>query len=129
MSLRYTKGTQYRNKLVCKGQEVDLRAELFIYLFDLFIYLFTYRFWQKVTYTHARVFFYYCCYFTKRKLCEYCTIHFNMRVQNPVITTVMAETLMSTYAAERSFRGMKRLKREAVLFGNTPHTQAQECEY
>ena len=34
----------------------------------------------------------------------------NMRVQNPVITTVMVETLVSTCAAERSFCGMKRLK-------------------
>ena len=33
-----------------------------------------------------------------------------MRVQNPVITTVLIETLVSTSAAERSFSGMKRLK-------------------
>ena len=46
----------------------------------------------------------------RKKLCEYCIIHFNMRVQNPVITTVMVETLVSTCAAERSFSGMKRLK-------------------
>ena len=41
---------------------------------------------------------------------EYCTIHFNMRVQNPVITTVMVEAFVSTCAAERSFSSMKRLK-------------------
>ena len=46
----------------------------------------------------------------KEKMCEYCTIHCNMRVQNPVITTVMVETLVSTCTAERSFSGMKRLK-------------------
>ena len=34
----------------------------------------------------------------------------NMRLQNPVIATVMVETLVSTCAAERSFSGMKRLK-------------------
>ena len=33
-----------------------------------------------------------------------------MRVQNPVITRVIVETLVSTCAAERSFSGMKRLK-------------------
>ena len=43
---------------------------------------------------------------------------------------------VSACTAERSFSGIKRLKnlplkhyewREAVLFGSTPHTQAQEC--
>ena len=45
---------------------------LSLYLTNLFTYL--QIFWQKATFTHARVFLLYCCYFTKRKLCEYCVI-------------------------------------------------------
>ena len=99
-----------------QGSSDHIRTYASVYLenlkriFYLFIYLFTYRFFGKKRLSHARVFSYYCCYFTKRKLFEYCTIHFNTRVQNPVITTVMVETLVSTCAAERSFSGMKRLK-------------------
>ena len=46
----------------------------------------------------------------KEKLYEYRAIYFNMRVQNPVITTAMVETLVSSCAVKRSFSGMKRLK-------------------
>ena len=46
---------------------------LFLYLTNLFI-----DFLKTTTFTHARLFCLYCCYFTKKKKCEYCTIHFNM---------------------------------------------------
>ena len=62
----------------------------------------------------------------------------SMRVQNPVITTVMVGTLVSTCAAEHSFSGMKRLKTplrstmsEERLFplAILHITQGQECGY
>ena len=55
---------------------------IYIYIFSLNLYPYLTHlfidFWRKATLTHARVFLLHCCYFTKTKLFEHCTIHFNM---------------------------------------------------
>ena len=49
---------------------------IYLSLFDLFLFLYI-DFLAKSDLNTCKSLLY-CCYFTKRKLCEFCTIHFNM---------------------------------------------------
>ena len=82
---------------------------LFIYLFVYLLYI---DYFCENRLIHMQEFSLVIAAILRKENCEYCTIHydFNMRVQNPVITTVMVETLVSTCTAERSFSDMKGMK-------------------
>ena len=67
----------YTHVRTCVPQKSKNIYFYFIYFFIWLIYLFI-GFLPKGDLYTCKSFLLYCFYFTKHKLCEYCTIHFNM---------------------------------------------------
>ena len=71
-------GRSHHIRTYARAYLKNLKIYIFkVYILVYFIYLFI-GFWAKSDLYTCKSFPLYCCYFTKRKLCEYYTIHFNV---------------------------------------------------